>query len=165
MRPQFCDGITLYAPGTVRLELAACDPSHSFNLKGTCMSSPTKIVRFQPGAGSAAKDRTFEIHIMSEANGYTAQVVELLNGGSRVNVCLPGVTRCELPPGSFFSMREHYRGEFVSDIRAELRYGTIVRCDGDTNSTTVCYLGANMRGWPDGYPTATADNMATWIND
>lgn len=129
------------------------------------MSSPTKIVRFQPGAGSAAKDRTFEIHIMSEANGYTAQVIEILSGGSRVNVSLPGVPRCELPPDVFFRMREHYRGEFVSDIRAELRYGTVVPCDNDKNSTNECYLGANMVGWPDGYPTATADNMVNWIID
>lgn len=129
------------------------------------MSSPTKIVRFQPGVGVVANVRTFEIHITSEANGYCAKVVELIYGGSRVNVSLPGMVRCELPPESFFRMREHYRGEFLADIRTELRCGTIVRCNVLENSTTGLYLGANMSGWPEGYPSATDDSMASWIND
>jgi hypothetical protein len=126
----------------------------------------TKITRFQPsGDDDRNKDRTFEIHVSSEASGYRAKVFELLYGGSRVIVCLPGLSQCHIAPTRFFKMREHYRGEFLASVKAELRSGTVVRFDSAERSTPDCYLGADMSGWPNGYPDATSDNMETWINE
>lgn len=125
---------------------------------------PKKTIQFSPVRPSTAHGRTFEINIFSNSNGYSAEVAELLDGGVRVPINLPYGPRVDLSPQSFFKMREHHRGCFVSDLKSEIRCGTVVRLSGSTNPP-IYFIRANLTGWPQGYPGALEDDMEAWISE
>lgn len=124
----------------------------------------TKTIRFQPEMRSAKHGRTFDIRVRSVANGYDAQVVEILPGGGTAQIALPYGLRLEIPPSSFFAMREHYRGMFASDLMSEIRHGTVERLP-DSESPATYFVRANLIGWPQGYPGAVGDDMDAWFAD
>ena len=125
---------------------------------------PKKTIQFIPVRPSTAHGRTFEINIFSDSNGYSAEVAELLDGGVRVPINLPYGPRVDLSPQSFFKMREHHRGCFVSDLKSEIRCGTVVRLSGST-IPPIYFIRANLTGWPQGYPGALEDDMEAWISE
>lgn len=125
---------------------------------------PTKTIRFQPELRSAQHGRTFEIRVRSDVNGYEADVLELLYGGGTAPIDLPSGPRLEIPPSSFFRMREYYRGMLASDLMSEIRHGTVTRLH-DSASQSTYYIRANLSGWPRGYPDAVGDDMAAWLSE
>ena len=123
---------------------------------------PTKTIQFQAVGNTLTNGRTFQIQIESLPNG-TAQVVELLSGGGTAKMDLPGVLPTEIAATSFFGMRLHYRKLFTSDLMAAIRTGQVVKLPPDA-APSIYSIGANMRGWPDGYPKPVEDNMSDWID-
>lgn len=123
----------------------------------------TKTIRFQPALPSVQYGRTFEIRVRSDVSGYEADVVELLFGGGTAPIDLPAGPRLEIPPSSFYSMREHYRATLAADLMCEIRHGTVTSLPASARPSTY-YIRANLRGWPQGYPDALVDDMAAWIS-
>lgn len=112
--------------------------------------------------------RTFEIEISSDISGYTARVYEFVHGGEIFPVRLNCPIRYEVPPSTFYRNRQHYLGHLIGEIKGELRYGLLFRLDQNDPSFEPeminCYIRANLRGWPKGYPEATDDDLVGFEN-
>ncbi|WP_199028895.1 hypothetical protein [Ralstonia sp. ASV6] len=63
-------------------------------------------------------------------------------------------------------MREHYRGELVAYVIAQLGYGEVDSLEsGMDASASDCYITADLSGWPEGFPGAASDNMGNWTRE
>lgn len=119
-----------------------------------------KTLRFQQ---ATLPKRTFLIAISATLSGYSARVTELLQSGERVAIAVRNGPRNQVPPAAFYRMRQHYRGELIADVRAQLEYGQADRLDPSEDvSRFDCYTSANLIGWPEGFPEAVDDDMSDW---
>ena len=121
-----------------------------------------KLIWFQPKppASNSTLGRTFEISLHSDAVGYTADVVEILEGGARRPVTVQFGPRIEIDASSFFRMRLHYRGTFIADIMQWIERGPV--SVPVLEAPLPMFLRANLTGWPDGHPLPIDDDLSDW---
>ncbi|EIM93895.1 hypothetical protein WQE_47709 [Paraburkholderia hospita] len=128
-----------------------------------------KTMRFQPLTRFGVRD-TFDVELTARLDGYFVNITQREAGGGKRLVALRHAPRYTLHAGQFFRDREHYRGELIGEIMAELRHGAYDPIDMATLPPGVelpefdCYIRANLdpRVWPDGYPDAKDDDLANW---
>lgn len=112
-----------------------------------------------------ARNRTFEVTLRSSESGYAACVEEHLHDGKTVPLILVNRMALEIPPSDFFANRVRYRSELLSRIQEELKDGILERLNLDAPADLAkhdCYCRANLRGWPDGYPEVTEDDLSSF---
>jgi hypothetical protein len=126
----------------------------------------SKTITYSPDDLSPNRGRRFEIRLSSAADGYFANVDEVLADGQRRRMSVPYARNLELHPSSFFRMRRHYRGFFIADVQAALRSVVVTASPSETGQAdSTLFLKANMVGWPNGYPEAESDDMSDWLDE
>lgn len=128
-----------------------------------------KTVRFQPRTRHGVRG-TFHIVLTARLDGYFVNVTRRLDGGGQQMVTLRDGPRYVLHPGQFFPQRQHYRGELIGEIMAELRHGAVDVIDVTALAPGVelpefdCFIRAELdpRIWPNGYPATVDDDLAEW---
>ncbi|WP_143708273.1 MULTISPECIES: hypothetical protein [Ralstonia] len=78
---------------------------------------------------------------------------------------LPDGPRYYLSPADFYPLRQHYRGELIGAIKAELQRDAVQSIVDLPYATSVqacdCYIRAHSERefWPEGYPNAQYDDL------
>ncbi|MDT8840098.1 hypothetical protein ParKJ_21985 [Paraburkholderia fungorum] len=112
-----------------------------------------------------AAGRSFEVRLSSTTEGYTARVFEKLGTRGIVQVALRSRLTWLIAPSTFYRLRRHYRGELLGLIQGDLKNQAVDRVVGEPERGDFdCYIRANLRGWPEGYPDAVDDDMKDWLD-
>ena len=111
--------------------------------------------------------RRFLVHISSDLAGYSARISETFASDDQAPngqpLVLKSPPRLEIDPGTFYRDRHHYRGELIKLVNAELAALQVHRISqDDDHQDTDAFIRANLKGWPEGYPEVTSDDLSDW---
>jgi len=103
-------------------------------------------------------DLKFEIDIFSKQNEYRAQV-RYVGAGQNQLLALHTPPRTQIHPTQFYRLRRYYRNCLVGAVKAELRDFRF-RDYKPGMKILSATIGANLAGYPNGYPEILSDNMS-----